>query len=99
MNCPRETAQGERSEGCLGITWGEFGDGDGDGDGDGYGYGYGDGDGDQLLPAAGHSLHHLLVGHQGQFGPSKVNVPPDRCILMECMCVCLLRKSDHQLDC
>ena len=46
-------------------------------DGDGDGVGDGDGDGDQLLSAAGHPLHHLLVGHQRQFSPSKVHVPPD----------------------
>ena len=33
-------------------------------------------DGHQLLTATGHPLHHLLVGHQGQLGPSQVHVPP-----------------------
>ena len=32
--------------------------------------------GHQLLATTGHPLHHLLVGHQGQLGPSQVHVPP-----------------------
>ena len=33
-------------------------------------------DGHQLLATTGHPLHHLLVGHQWQLGPSQVHVPP-----------------------
>ena len=32
-------------------------------------------DGHQLLATTGHPLHHLLVGHQRQLGPSQVHVP------------------------
>ena len=35
------------------------------------------GDGDQFVSTAGHPLHHLLVGHQRQFSPSKVHIPPN----------------------
>ena len=34
------------------------------------------GDGDQFVSTAGHPLHHILVGHQRQFSPSKIHIPP-----------------------
>ena len=53
------------------LVWGSRQQANGDGDSDC------DGDGDQLLSTAGHPLHHLLVGHQRQFSPSKVHIPPN----------------------